>query len=73
MPAPAAIAGVASFYDHFELAPTGRHRISVCHGTACHVKGAEQITEALISLVIMPASRMASLNRSNASSRMEPG
>ncbi|MHC4077720.1 MAG: NAD(P)H-dependent oxidoreductase subunit E, partial [Planctomycetota bacterium] len=44
---PADITGVASFYDSFELAPSGRHRISVCHGTACHVKGAELLSEAL--------------------------
>ncbi|MBM4061919.1 MAG: NADH-quinone oxidoreductase subunit NuoE, partial [Planctomycetes bacterium] len=44
---PATITGVASFYDVFELQPSGRHRVHVCHGTACHVKGAERITEAL--------------------------
>ena len=27
--------------------PTGRHKIFVCHGTACHVAGATRITEAL--------------------------
>ncbi|MBK8977247.1 MAG: NAD(P)H-dependent oxidoreductase subunit E [Planctomycetes bacterium] len=42
----AAITGVSTFYDHFELEPSGQHRISVCHGTACHVKGAELITDA---------------------------
>ncbi len=44
---PADIIGVSTFYDQFRHRPVGRHMISVCHGTACHVKGAERITEAL--------------------------
>ena len=44
---PAAIAGVSTFFDAFGLEPAGKHRISVCHGTACHVKGAGLVTEAL--------------------------
>lgn len=39
--------GVATFYAQFYLAPRGRHRIRVCDGTACHIKGAPQIIEAL--------------------------
>ena len=45
--APANITGVATFYTQFRHRPVGRHLISVCHGTACHVKGAELIQEAL--------------------------
>jgi NADH-quinone oxidoreductase subunit E len=41
------IYGVSSFYNQFRLSPVGKHLISVCHGTACHVAGATQITEAL--------------------------
>jgi NADH-quinone oxidoreductase subunit E len=41
------IYGVASFYNQFRLSPVGEHIIDVCHGTACHVAGAVQITEAL--------------------------
>jgi len=37
---PADITGVATFYNQFRLKPVGEHIISVCHGTACHVKGA---------------------------------
>ena len=44
---PAQIAGVATFYTQFRHRPAGQHVISVCHGTACHVKGAELTTEAL--------------------------
>lgn len=44
---PAALAGVSSFYSQFRHHPVGRHVISICHGTACHVKGAQRVTEAL--------------------------
>ena len=37
--------GVASFYSQFNLAPKGKHRISVCLGTACYVKGASKVLE----------------------------
>ncbi|OPX34267.1 NADH-quinone oxidoreductase subunit E [candidate division KSB1 bacterium 4484_188] len=40
------IYGVATFYSQFRLKPVGRNIIKVCHGTACHVSGAERITEA---------------------------
>ena len=43
---PAAIVGVASFYNQFRRKPAGRHRISVCVGTACHVKGADKLLDA---------------------------
>ena len=39
------IYGVATFYATFSLEPRGRHIISVCTGTACHVRGAERIRE----------------------------
>jgi len=34
---------VASFYAQFRLLPLGRKRVSVCRGTACHIRGAPQI------------------------------
>ena len=43
---PAAIVGVSTFYTQFRHRPVGRHIIHVCHGTACHVKGAELIQDA---------------------------
>jgi NADH-quinone oxidoreductase subunit F len=43
---PASIAGVSTFYNQFRHRPVGRHIIHVCVGTACHVKGGEQIYEA---------------------------
>lgn len=39
--------GVATFYAQFRLSPVGKHIIKVCHGTACHVQNAKEITEAL--------------------------
>jgi NADH-quinone oxidoreductase subunit F len=42
---PAQITGVSSFYSHFRRTPAGRHILRVCHGTACHVAGAEVVTD----------------------------
>jgi len=39
------IYGVATFYSTFSLEPRGRNIISICLGTACHVRGAERINE----------------------------
>ena len=39
--------GVATFYNFFSMKPTGEHTCVVCMGTACYVKGAGQILEAL--------------------------
>jgi NADH:ubiquinone oxidoreductase subunit E len=44
---PAQITGVSTFYTQFRHEPVGRYIIRVCHGTACYVRGAERITEAL--------------------------
>lgn len=41
------IYGVATFYDQFRFTPVGRHLIRVCHGTACHVNGANRISQAV--------------------------
>lgn len=37
------IFGVATFYAQFRFHPPGKHHIKVCLGTACHVRGGEQI------------------------------
>ena len=37
--------GVASFYTQFRLHPTGKTKVCVCRGTACHVRGGVQIIE----------------------------
>ena len=43
----AKIYGVVSFYSFFTMTPKGKYPISVCLGTACYVRGAEKIVEAL--------------------------
>jgi len=44
---PAQIEGVATFYTQFRHRPIGEHLIRVCHGTACHVKGADRVSDAV--------------------------
>jgi NADH-quinone oxidoreductase subunit F len=44
---PARVLGVATFYNQFRLRPAGRHTVNVCHGTACYVAGAAELTAAL--------------------------
>jgi NADH-quinone oxidoreductase subunit E len=41
------IFGIASFYAQFRFTPRGKHIIKVCLGTACHVRGGEQIMNAV--------------------------
>ena len=43
--------GVATFYAQFALSPKGRYNISVCLGTACYVKGSQQVLEKLVELL----------------------
>lgn len=45
----AEIYGVVTFYAQFSLKPKGKYKISVCLGTACYVKGADQILERIKS------------------------
>jgi len=37
---------VASFYKAMSLSPVGRHKVSVCMGTACQVRGAQRLLDA---------------------------
>ena len=39
--------GIITFYSQFRLEPVGDNFIQVCHGTACHLAGAEKISEAI--------------------------
>jgi len=41
------IYGVATFYAQFRFKPVGKHLLKVCHGTACHVSGATELSEAV--------------------------
>ncbi len=42
---PAEIEGVASFYAQFRFNKPGRHRVTVCTGTACYVRGSGKLME----------------------------
>ncbi|MCG8568223.1 MAG: NAD(P)H-dependent oxidoreductase subunit E, partial [Desulfobacterales bacterium] len=36
---------IATFYKAFSLVPKGRHKVHICMGTACHVRGAKRVLE----------------------------
>lgn len=39
------IYGVATFYNQFRFQPKGIHHLTICRGTACHVKGSANVLE----------------------------
>lgn len=39
----AKVNGVVTFYSFFSMIPTGKYPISICTGTACYVRGAENV------------------------------
>ncbi len=43
----AEIYSVASFYKQFHFSPRGKNIVRVCTGTACHVRGASNVTDAI--------------------------
>lgn len=43
----ARLQALSTFYKSFSLVPTGRHKVAVCTGTACHVRGGKQVLEGL--------------------------
>jgi len=40
---------IATFYTAFSLIPQGRHRVCVCMGTACHVRGSPRLLDLVIN------------------------
>ena len=38
---------IATFYKAFSLEPKGRHQVHICMGTACHVRGAPRVLDAV--------------------------
>jgi len=46
--------GTATFYSQFHLKPRGKHVITVCRGTACHVKGSERLINRLLMELDLP-------------------
>lgn len=49
--------GVLSFYKAFSLRPKDAHSVSVCMGTACHVRGGDRIVEELEHILGIPAGK----------------
>ena len=47
----AEIYGVVTFYSFFSLKPKGKYVIGVCLGTACYVKGAQQVLDKFSELL----------------------
>ena len=45
------INGVVTFYSHFSIEPKGKHLINVCMGTACYVRGSQEIIETLTNML----------------------
>ena len=43
----ASVYGVVTFYNFFTMKPKGKHKISVCMGTACYVRGADKVVDEL--------------------------
>ena len=43
--------GLSTFYAQFSLSPAGKYSVSVCMGTACYVKGAQAVLDALQDLL----------------------
>lgn len=43
--------GVATFYKSFSLTPKGKHAITLCLGTACHVRGGPRIVKEVARLL----------------------
>lgn len=43
--------GVATFYSTFSLEPRGRNIVSICLGTACHVRGGERVHQKIEELL----------------------
>jgi NADH:ubiquinone oxidoreductase subunit E len=56
--------GVATFYSQFRLKPVGRHMIKICHGTACHVKGADKINTSITHDLNIPKGQDTTTNGS---------
>jgi NADH-quinone oxidoreductase subunit F len=51
---PAQLEGIATFYSQFRRKPVGKHIVSVCIGTACHVAGAKAIIDSLLRHLDIP-------------------
>jgi NADH-quinone oxidoreductase subunit E len=52
--------GVLTFYKAFALEPKGKHVVTVCLGTACHVRGGVRIVEEFEKRLGIPAGKTTS-------------
>jgi len=43
--------GVATFYKSLNLVPQGRHNVTICSGTACHVRGSNRILKEIANFL----------------------
>ena len=43
--------GVSTFYAQFSLSPKGKYNISVCLGTACYVKGSQELLDKISEIL----------------------
>jgi NADH-quinone oxidoreductase subunit E len=48
---PAVVQGIATFYAQFRFHAPGRHNVTVCRGTACHVRGSGRLLDELQALL----------------------
>jgi len=46
--------GTATFYSQFHLKPRGKNIVTVCRGTACHVKGSERLINRVLMELDIP-------------------
>lgn len=51
----ATINGVVTFYSHFSIEPKGKHIIGVCLGTACYVRGSQNVLNAISEMLKIKA------------------
>ncbi len=50
--------GVVTFYSQFYITPRSEHQISVCLGTACYVKGAQEVFDRISQMLKIKAGEM---------------
>jgi NADH-quinone oxidoreductase subunit E len=43
--------GMATFYKTLNLIPQGKHNITICSGTACHVRGSDRILKEIMNFL----------------------
>jgi len=54
---------IATFYRALSLTPRGKHEVSVCTGTACHVRGAQRVLDQInLELGVKPGETTKDLN-----------